>query len=52
MKECNKKEQLKKDFDQRHKAQTLTPLQGGVAVWISDHNYVGKVINKVGPSGN
>ena len=48
-KECNRKEQLKKNFDQRHKAKTLTPLQEGAAVWIPDHNSVGKVISKVGP---
>ena len=27
MKECDRKEQLKKNFDQRHKAKALTPLQ-------------------------
>ena len=47
--ECSKKEQLMKNFDLRHKAQTLTPLQEGAAVWIPDHNCVGKVINNVGP---
>ena len=46
--ECNRKEQLKKNFDQRHKATTLTPLQEGVTVWIPDHNCKGKVINKLG----
>jgi len=49
VKECSKKEQLKKNFDQRHKAQPLTLLQEGATVWILDHNCVGKVINKVGP---
>ena len=47
--ECNRKEQLKKNFDQRHKAKILTPLQEGVTVWIPDHNCKGKVINEVGP---
>ena len=49
VKECSKKDQLKKNFDQRHKAQPLTLLQEGAAVWIPDHNCMGKVINKVGP---
>ena len=47
--EYSRREQLKKNFDQRHKAKTLTPLREGVTVWIPDHNCMGKVINKVGP---
>ena len=49
MKEHVRKEQLKKNFDQRHEAKLLTPLQEGETVWISDHNCVGKVTGKVGP---
>ena len=48
-KEHVQKEQLKKNFDQRHKAKLLTPLQEGETVWISDHKCVGKVTGKVGP---
>ena len=40
---------MKKNFDQKHKAKTLTPLREGVTVWIPDHKCMGKVINKVGP---
>jgi len=32
VKECSKKEQLKENFDQRHKAQPLTLLQEGATV--------------------
>ena len=36
--EDSRREQLKKNFDQRHKAKTLTPLREGVTVWMPDHN--------------
>ena len=32
VKECDKKEQLKKNSDQRHKARILTPLQEGATL--------------------
>ena len=41
--------EMKCDFDTRHRAQTLPPLNTGDTVWLPNENTDASVLKKVGP---